>query len=68
MVCSIHLPFNSIFQANATFAMVDRINEYAEKWLNVSQQIRQYLEKNTTEHNLKSIREVKHKRCLQAHV
>ena len=48
-----------ILQANATFAMVDRINEYAEKWLNVSAEIRQYLQKNTTEHNLKSIREVR---------
>ena len=38
--------------------MVDRINEYAEKWLNVSADIRKYLEKNTTEHNLESIREV----------
>lgn len=46
-------------QANATFAMVDRINEYAEKWLNVSAQIRAYLLRNTTEHNLQSIREVR---------
>ena len=47
-----------IDKANATFALIDKISVYARKWLNVSEEIRDYLSQNKTAQNLKSIREV----------
>ena len=47
-----------IHQANATFAFVDLIGKYARKWLNVSQELKAYLEKPKTDHNLDSIRKM----------
>eukprot|EP00918_Siedleckia_nematoides_P057595 GHVU01125596.1.p1 GENE.GHVU01125596.1~~GHVU01125596.1.p1 ORF type:complete len:1296 (-),score=180.93 GHVU01125596.1:585-4472(-) len=49
-----------IKQANQSFVLVDRISEYATKWLNVSAQLRHYLMLNSTVKNLESIREMQH--------
>ncbi|GAB1604923.1 ATP-binding cassette sub-family A member 2-like, partial [Argonauta hians] len=49
---------NVIRQANQTFALLDRINEYAEKWMNVSDELRLYLSRNETAEHLDSIREI----------
>ena len=46
-------------QANDTFALIDTVTTYANKWLNVSKELRAYLELNTTDKNLGEIREVK---------
>ncbi|CAI9718098.1 ATP-binding cassette sub-family A member 2-like isoform X2 [Octopus vulgaris] len=49
---------NVIRQANQTFALLDRISEYAEKWLNISEELRLYLSRNETAEHLDSIREI----------
>lgn len=53
-----HFLNSVLFQANQTFALLDRISEYAEKWLNVSEELRLYLSRNETVEHLDSIREV----------
>ncbi|ESP00897.1 hypothetical protein LOTGIDRAFT_81234, partial [Lottia gigantea] len=47
-----------IFKANTTFAFIDLIGVYANKWLNVSHELRTYLEKPQTAKNLQLIRNV----------
>lgn len=49
---------NLRLQANSTLALIDGMAQYATKWLNVSAQIRDYLEEPSTEQNLQDIREV----------
>ena len=46
-------------QANQTFAVLDKVTDYANKWLNISTDIREYLERNTTERNLDMLRKVR---------
>ncbi|XP_050394470.1 ATP-binding cassette sub-family A member 2 [Patella vulgata] len=45
-----------IVKANATFAFIDLIGVYADKWLNVSVELREYLEKPQTAKNLQLMR------------
>ena len=45
-------------QADGIFLLLDRISQYATKWLNVSSEIREYLLQNDTKVNLDSIRNV----------
>ena len=47
-----------IHKANESFALVHHVSQYARKWLNVSAQIRDYLDQNSTERNLHDIRQV----------
>ena len=45
-------------QANRTFALIDVTAQYAREWLNVSQQLRDFLEKNKTRQDLLDIQQV----------
>lgn len=47
-----------IRQANQTFALLDHISKYAEKWVNVSEELHLYLSRNETAEHLDSIREI----------
>lgn len=47
-----------INKANGTFSLVDAVSEYALKWKTISTEIREYLLRNTTEHNINEIIEV----------
>ncbi|KAK3577511.1 hypothetical protein CHS0354_026468 [Potamilus streckersoni] len=50
---------NSIInKANESFEFVDRVSEYARKWLNVSADLRSYLQQNSTADNLKAIKKM----------
>ncbi|XP_071097331.1 ATP-binding cassette sub-family A member 2-like isoform X1 [Haliotis cracherodii] len=49
-----------MIQANASFAFIDLISDYARTWLNVSVELKEYLEEPQTAHNLDSIREMQH--------
>ena len=46
------------FKANETFRLIDTVNEYAKEWLNISSTLRAFLLQNSTEQNLKSIKQV----------
>ena len=50
---------SSVVQANGIFSLLDRISQYATKWLNVSAEIGEYLLQNDTKANLDSIRNVR---------
>ncbi|KAL8562888.1 hypothetical protein ACOMHN_004580 [Nucella lapillus] len=54
-----------IRKANATFEFIDSIGNYAREWLNISQELHDFLRKPKTEHNLQDIREMQ--RDLQGH-
>ena len=41
-----------------TFELVDTINNYAREWLNISSDLRDYLMKNSTKHNLEAVKQV----------
>lgn len=47
-----------IRQANQTFALLDHVSKYAEKWVNISEELHLYLSRNETAEHLDSIREV----------
>ena len=38
--------------------MIDSVNDYAREWLNISSTLRSFLLQNSTEDNLKAIRQV----------
>ncbi|XP_064616373.1 ATP-binding cassette sub-family A member 2-like [Liolophura sinensis] len=47
-----------IKDANSSFVMIDRANEYANKWLNISTNLRDYLVLNKTAQNLMFIQRI----------
>ncbi|CAG5130291.1 unnamed protein product, partial [Candidula unifasciata] len=47
-----------IQKANTTVAFIDLISSYAREWLNISQRLHAYLEKDKTEHNLEMMRKM----------
>lgn len=49
-----------IQKANATFQFIDSIGDYARKWLNISQELHEFLQQPRTEHNLEAIREMQY--------
>ncbi|XP_074655833.1 ATP-binding cassette sub-family A member 2-like [Tubulanus polymorphus] len=45
-----------IKQANQSFALINEVTQYADKWLNISNDLRQYFLENSTKYNLEQLR------------